>query len=209
MTKKLSNNDLSLWNQIKKEVKPLGKYKISKKTEISELKSNLENNKSDPNKNTFNENKDIENKKKGSNNNHIMNQTSQDNIKKDIIKKINDKEILFTGIHRKLDQKMSRGHIIIDDTLDLHGMTQKEAQDRLIQFLINAKKCNYKIALVITGKGLSIRNNDNYHHQEKGVLNTNLPIWLQHENLKSIVNGYRYANQRHGGKGAYYILLKS
>jgi DNA-nicking Smr family endonuclease len=32
---------------------------------------------------------------------------------------------------------------------------------------------------------------------------------LQHENLKSIVNGYRYANQRHGGKGAYYILLKS
>ena len=30
MTKKLSNNDLSLWNQIKKEVKPLGKYKISK-----------------------------------------------------------------------------------------------------------------------------------------------------------------------------------
>ena len=126
------------------------------------------------------------------------------------IKKVDEEGILFSGIHRKLEQRMKRGNITIDDTLDLHGMTQEEARGNLTLFLGNSKKQRYKIVLVITGKGLtSEKNNEAHFSQEKGVLNKSLPIWLKQEPLKNIVNGFRYANQRHGGRGAYYILLKS
>jgi DNA-nicking Smr family endonuclease len=105
---------------------------------------------------------------------------------------------------------MTRGNITIDDTLDLHGMTQEKARENLTSFLISSKKQSYKIVLVITGKGLSVKKEDEgLFKPEKGVLNKSLPIWLKQEPLKTIVNGFRYANQRHGGRGAYYILLKS
>ena len=120
--------------------------------------------------------------------------------------KINNKNI-FTGINRKLEQRMSRGHVIIDDTLDLHGFTQDEAYTKLKAFLFKAKSKNNKIVLVITGKGLT--KNQQNQDQERGILNKNLPIWLEKYEFNDTVNGFRYSNQKHGGTGAYYILLKN
>ena len=123
-------------------------------------------------------------------------------------KKISHEEKnIFTGINRKLDQRMSRGHVIIDDTLDLHGYTQEEAYVKLKSFLFDAKSKNNKIILVITGKGLT--KNQQNQDQVRGVLNKNLPIWLGKHEFNDIVNGFRYSNQKHGGTGAYYILLKN
>ena len=106
---------------------------------------------------------------------------------------------------------MSRGQIDIDSTLDLHGMTQEEAKHATINFIKVANKNNLKIILIITGKGISNENtNTRYKNRyERGVLNKNLPAWLQMPEIRDYVNGYRYANQKHGGEGAYYILLKS
>ena len=106
---------------------------------------------------------------------------------------------------------MSRGQIDIDSTLDLHGMTQEEAKHAIINFIKVANKNNLKIILIITGKGISIENTNtrNTNRYERGVLNKNLPDWLQMPEIRDYVNGYRYANQKHGGEGAYYILLKA
>ena len=60
-----------------------------------------------------------------------------------------DEKAEFTGIHRRLEQKMSRGQIKIDSTLDLHGMNQEEAKDATINFVRMAKKNNLNIVLII------------------------------------------------------------
>ena len=122
-----------------------------------------------------------------------------------------DEKAEFTGIHRRLEQKMSRGQIKIDSTLDLHGMNQEEAKDATINFVRMAKKNNLKIVLIITGKGISKDNiNDGYQTRfARGVLNQNLPNWLKLPQIRNDINGYRYANLKHGGEGAYYILLKT
>ena len=120
-----------------------------------------------------------------------------------------DELLNFTGIHRRLEQKMSRGQIDIDSTLDLHGMTQEEAKHATINFIKVANKNNLKIILIITGKGISNTNTRYKNRYERGVLNKNLPAWLQMPEVRDYVNGYRYANQKHGGEGAYYILLKA
>ena len=122
-----------------------------------------------------------------------------------------DEKAEFTGIHRRLEQKMSRGQIKIDSTLDLHGMNQEEAKDATINFVRMAKKNNLNIVLIITGKGISKDNTNDGHRTRfsRGVLNQNLPNWLRLPQIRNNINGYRYANIRHGGEGAYYILLKT
>jgi DNA-nicking Smr family endonuclease len=203
MVKKLLGQDKSLWDQIRSEIEPLNKTKSFIKREIYEKNSNDE--KIESNINQSSNIKNVERKF-----NISRNDSDNNNLSLNRIKKVAEDGASFSGIHRKLDQRMTRGNITIDDTLDLHGMTQEKARENLTSFLISSKKQSYKIVLVITGKGLSVKKEDEgLFKPEKGVLNKSLPIWLKQEPLKTIVNGFRYANQRHGGRGAYYILLKS
>lgn len=203
MVKKLSGEDKSLWDQIRSEIDPLNKVKSHAKNEISVGNRNDENIRTN-----ISHSSNIKNLERKFNAKKIDSEDNSPLLNE--IKKVDEEGILFSGIHRKLEQRMKRGNITIDDTLDLHGMTQEEARGNLTSFLGNSKKQRYKIVLVITGKGLtSKKNNEAHFSQEKGVLNKSLPIWLKQEPLKNIVNGFRYANQRHGGRGAYYILLKS
>lgn len=203
MVKKLSGEDKSLWDQIRSEIDPLNKVKSHAKNEISEGNGNDENIRTN-----ISHSSNIKNLERKFNAKKIDREDNNPLLNE--IKKVDEEEISFSGIHRKLEQRMKRGNITIDDTLDLHGMTQEEARGKLTLFLGNSKKQRYKIVLVITGKGLTSKNdNEDFFSQEKGVLNKSLPIWLKQEPFKNIVNGFRYANQRHGGRGAYYILLKS
>ena len=203
MVKKLSGQDKSLWDQIRSEIEPLNKVKSHVRNEVSKGNSNDENIKTN-----ISHSSNIKNLERKFNAEKIDSEDNNPLLNK--IKKADEEGVSFSGIHRKLEQRMKRGNITIDDTLDLHGMTQEEARGNLTSFLGNSKKQRYKIVLVITGKGLtSKKNNEAHFSQEKGVLNKSLPIWLKQEPLKNIVNGFRYANQRHGGRGAYYILLKS
>ena len=203
MVKKLLGQDKSLWDKIRTEIEPLNKSKSYIRKEISEENSNNENT-----ENNINYTPNIKKLERKFNSRKIDSEDNNSLLNK--IEKADEVGISFSGIHRKLEQRMKRGNITIDDTLDLHGMTQEEARENLKSFLENSKNHRYKIVLVITGKGFTSKNdNEALFSQEKGVLNKSLPIWLKQEPLKGIVNGFRYANQRHGGSGAYYILLKS
>ena len=197
--KKISSNDLKLWYQIVDKVEPI------KKRDNPDIK-NQEQSGIDAARIIS---RDVNQKK------IIKKKISKDKVaiklapSKVPIKK--DELLKFTGIHRRLEQKMSRGQIDIDSTLDLHGMTQEEAKHAIINFIKVANKNNLKIILIITGKGISIENTNtrNKNRFERGVLNKNLPAWLQMPEIRDYVNGYRYASQKHGGEGAYYILLKA
>ncbi|MFZ5691346.1 MAG: Smr/MutS family protein [Pseudomonadota bacterium] len=56
-------------------------------------------------------------------------------------------------LDRKAKQKIARGREAIDARLDLHGHTQAEAHDALYRFLRRTQAKGGRVVLVITGKG--------------------------------------------------------
>lgn len=111
-------------------------------------------------------------------------------------------------IEPRLRQKLGRGRVPIDGTLDLHGMRQEEAHTALSRYLNARVARGDRTVLVITGKGLKKVNGDPTTIVERGVLRTMLPIWLSSPELAPLVAGWDQAAQGHGGEGAWYVRLR-
>lgn len=115
------------------------------------------------------------------------------------------------GLDRRTDDKLRKGKMPIEATLDLHGMTQSVAHQRLEQFIMSAHLSGKRCVLVITGKG-SRQSHEGYilsERSEKGVLKSRLPDWLNQAPLSDIVLKYVHAHQKHGGGGAFYVYLRN
>jgi DNA-nicking Smr family endonuclease len=89
---------------------------------------------------------------------------------------------------------LRRGRLDPEARIDLHGLTQEAAYRSLLNFLTRAQAQGEKLVLVITGKG--------------GILRTQLPLWLGQPDLRPLVAGLNSAHVRHGGAGAFYVLLR-
>jgi DNA-nicking Smr family endonuclease len=92
------------------------------------------------------------------------------------------------------DAHLRRGRLEPESRFDLHGMTQERAYRALLGFLSRAQTDGQKLVLVITGKG--------------GVLREQLPLWLGQAEVRTLVAGINQAHVKHGGAGAFYVLLK-
>jgi DNA-nicking Smr family endonuclease len=101
-------------------------------------------------------------------------------------------------IDRSSFEKLKRGQMEIEATLDLHGQTQDEAHRELSVFIARAHAQGKRLALVITGKG----------REGKGVLREAVPRWLNEPALRSRVLALTQAQPRDGGAGALYVLLR-
>ena len=112
----------------------------------------------------------------------------------------------LAGLERRLKQKLLRGRIDLDASLDLHGLRQNEAHAALINFLIHAQRRQHRIVLVITGKGKS--GEDYFGEFEAGVLRRALPQWLRSADLRGLVIGFEEAGPGHGGSGAFYVRIR-
>jgi len=55
---------------------------------------------------------------------------------------------------RKLERSINWAKLPIDETLDLHGLTQDEAETALETFIVNAKRHGCRKVLIIHGKGI-------------------------------------------------------
>jgi DNA-nicking Smr family endonuclease len=104
------------------------------------------------------------------------------------------------GVDRRTADRLKRGRLGIDARLDLHGMTRAAAQDALMGFLDRAQARDCRCVLVITGKGS--RSGDS------GVLRGEVPRWLNLPQVRGKVVAITQAQQRHGGAGAFYVLLR-
>jgi DNA-nicking Smr family endonuclease len=111
-------------------------------------------------------------------------------------------------IEPRLRQRLGRGQVPIDGTLDLHGMRQDEAYSALYRYLHARSGRGDRTILVITGKGLKKLNGDPTTIVERGVLRTMLPIWLNSPELSPLVAGWDQSAQGHGGEGAWYVRLR-
>ena len=108
------------------------------------------------------------------------------------------RHVTLAALDQKEVRRVRRGHIEIDATLDLHGMTLANAYHRLCQFTAEAQRRQYRWLLVITGKGTAGR----------GVIRENFPLWLNDAPLNQMVVGYHVAQPAHGGGGAFYVRLR-
>ncbi|MDX2235282.1 MAG: Smr/MutS family protein [Hyphomonadaceae bacterium] len=99
---------------------------------------------------------------------------------------------------RSPEKRVRRGRVDVAGRLDLHGMTQAEAQAALARFLAHHRAEGARCVLVVTGKGRG---------DGGGVLKAALPGWLG--GLSALSSGYAQAHQKHGGGGAYYVFLRA
>jgi DNA-nicking Smr family endonuclease len=107
-----------------------------------------------------------------------------------------------TPLDRRLRQRLARGRMEIDARIDLHGLTQAQAHEALVDFLRTASARGARIVLVITGKGGAPRDG------ERGVLRRQVPSWLGSKVLREHVLGFAPAHVGHGGDGALYVRLR-
>ncbi len=98
----------------------------------------------------------------------------------------------------RTEQKLRRGRMEIEGTLDLHGMSQARAHGALNDFVMHAHRRSARCLLVITGKGKS----------GEGVLRQKLSDWLSQPPLAGMILKITQAQPRHGGGGAFYIYLR-
>ena len=112
------------------------------------------------------------------------------------------------GIEPNLRQRLQRGRIEIDATLDLHGMRQAEAHAALGRFVRARAARGDRTILVITGKGLKKVGPDAAVIVETGVLRAMLPVWLSEPGLSPLIAGWEPSARGHGGDGAFYVRLR-
>lgn len=106
---------------------------------------------------------------------------------------------LRNGMAQQVLRKLRRGHWVIQDHLDLHGLRSDEARRLLAEFLNISLRHGHRCVRVVHGKGLGSR------HREP-VLKKKISGWLQQ---RDEVLAFCQARAADGGGGAVLILLKA
>ena len=106
---------------------------------------------------------------------------------------------LRNGLSQQTVKKLRRGHWVIQDELDLHGLTSVEARTLLVEFLNACMRSGTRCVRIIHGKGLRSKNRE-------PVLKTKVANWLMQ---RDEVLAFCQARQVDGGGGAVIVLLKA
>ncbi len=109
---------------------------------------------------------------------------------------------------RKNFDRLRKGKIKPDARLDLHGLTAAQAHSELTAFIHRSHAAGKRLALVITGKGNSTREEEGIMPTRQGILRHSLPHWLNRPDLKLKILQITPAAAKHGGGGAYYVYLR-
>jgi DNA-nicking Smr family endonuclease len=108
------------------------------------------------------------------------------------------------GFDRELDRALARGRRTPEATLDLHGMTLAAAERAVARFLEEAVALDLRLVLVVTGKGLR----EVAGRVVGGRIREEFPGWLNRVDNRARVRGVKAAHPRHGGSGAFYVLVR-
>ncbi|MDF1747245.1 MAG: Smr/MutS family protein [Alphaproteobacteria bacterium] len=99
------------------------------------------------------------------------------------------------GVDRRTAERLHKGKMSIEGRLDLHGMSRDAAHQATLGFVTNARLSGKRCILIVTGKG-------------KGILQADLPHWLNLPPLRDQILSFSHARPQDGGSGAVYVLLK-
>jgi len=117
---------------------------------------------------------------------------------------------------RSSDRRLRRGRVEVEARLDLHGLTASAARGELLRFLMRARSRGFATVLVITGKGAGARAQDDSRFEPwsvdarplPGVLRRAFADWMAEPDFAPLCAGYSPAHARHGGSGAFYVILR-
>ena len=103
------------------------------------------------------------------------------------------------GVRTQVMRRLRRGLIPAEDELDLHGLNQAAARDRLADFIARSRDSGRRCVRIIHGKG--------YRSGARGpVLKTAVNLWLRRH---IDVMAFTSARAIDGGTGAVYVLLRA
>jgi DNA-nicking Smr family endonuclease len=97
---------------------------------------------------------------------------------------------------------MRGGRVRPDMVIDLHGHSVEAAHAIVEQRLLDAATSGQRLILVVTGKG------SRGPLDRRGVIRESLADWLQLSRLRPMIAAMRPAHPRHGGGGAFYVVLR-
>jgi DNA-nicking Smr family endonuclease len=106
---------------------------------------------------------------------------------------------LRPGLSQQILKKLRRGHWVVQDQLDLHGLNRFEARDMLSTFFNQCRQRGLRCVRVIHGKGLRSPNGE-------PVLKRTVALWLP---LREEVLAFCQARFQDGGSGAVIVLLNA
>tara|TARA_B100000700_G_C14824574_1_gene751655 strand:- start:164 stop:760 length:597 start_codon:yes stop_codon:yes gene_type:complete len=102
-------------------------------------------------------------------------------------------------------RRIKIGKINIEGSIDLHGLSLKEAEKQLQVFVGKSFRLKKRFLLVITGKG---RNSKPSVHGNIQTIKTNINKWLSDDFYRDKIHYVSKALDKHGGGGAYYFFLR-
>ena len=184
-----STEDMVLWQRVTSKVTPL--KSTSKPVKLVNLSAGVTNH-----KNKFLKKNARTQKRMALGG--IPSQPAEAPLKKDVLNRVSPIDLRHgekAGIDGSTRRRLTRGEVLIDLRLDLHGMTSARAHNLLNQFIASAAHQGCRCVLVITGKG-------------SGVLNGHVPNWLKQQPLSLHVLALAEARPKDGGSGAFYVLLR-
>ena len=108
------------------------------------------------------------------------------------------------GFDRDIARALGRGKIVPQAALDLHGMTVAAAERAVGAFLDRAVAQDLRLVLIVTGKGVRLEAGRVFGGRIRGEFLG----WLNRADNRVRVRAVRAAHPRHGGSGAFYVLLR-
>ena len=133
-------------------------------------------------------------------------------------KKISDKDKKdwenFINSSEKLENKDTRysneKKQYVQKTVDLHGYTLEEANNKVKKIITDAFSEGVKKINIITGKGLRSKNLDNpYQSKNLAILKYSIPDFIKNNpELMSKINKINFDEINSASKGSFEIVLK-
>ena len=108
-------------------------------------------------------------------------------------------ELVFLreNLPRDILRKLRRGHWVVQDSIDLHGLNRDQAHELLVAFLSGSIRRGLRCLRIVHGKGLGSPNRE-------PVLRGKIRAWLEH---RSEILAFCQPPANMGGSGATLVLL--
>ena len=103
------------------------------------------------------------------------------------------------------DKRLTKGAVVPDASIDLHGHTLASAHALLDAGLDHAIRVGDRVLLLVTGKP---PRPDSERPHARGAIRAAVKDWLAASRHAGRIAAVRNAHPRHGGAGALYIILR-
>jgi DNA-nicking Smr family endonuclease len=105
------------------------------------------------------------------------------------------------GVDRRLLRRLRHGDYAVQGHVDLHGLTQAQAKERVVKYIAESRREGRRCVLLVHGRGL-------HSKDQIPILKLAVRSWLERGPIARAVLAFATARPCDGGAGAVYVLLR-